>query len=34
MKVTYQTYCGVDIHKLFLVATIFKTNSGVVLMHP
>ena len=28
MKVTYQTCCGVDVHKSFLVATIIKT-SGV-----
>ncbi|MDF2611137.1 MAG: Mobile element protein [Lachnospiraceae bacterium] len=29
MKVTYQTYCGVDVHKSFLVATIIKTSGGV-----
>ena len=29
MKVTYQTCCGVDVHKSFLVATIIKTTSGV-----
>jgi len=29
MKVTYQTCCGVDVHKTFLVATIIKTTSGV-----
>ncbi|SFR59648.1 IS110 family RNA-guided transposase [Anaeromicropila populeti] len=29
MKVIYQTCCGVDVHKLFLVATIIKTTSGV-----
>ena len=28
MKVVYQTCCGVDIHKSFLVATIIKTTSG------
>ena len=28
MKVTYQTCCGVDVHKSFLVATIIKTTSG------
>ena len=26
MKVVYQTCCGVDVHKSFLVATIIKTN--------
>uniref|UniRef100_I5AU72 Transposase n=1 Tax=Eubacterium cellulosolvens (strain ATCC 43171 / JCM 9499 / 6) TaxID=633697 RepID=I5AU72_EUBC6 len=31
MKVVYQTCCGVDVHKSFLVATIIKTTSGV---HP
>ncbi len=31
MKVAYQTCCGVDVHKSFLVATIIKTTSGV---HP
>ena len=29
MKVIYQTYCGVDVHKSFLVATIIKTISRV-----
>lgn len=29
MKVTYQTCCGVDVHKTFLVATIIKTTGGV-----
>jgi len=29
MKVVYQTCCGVDVHKAFLVATIIKTTSGV-----
>ena len=29
MKVTYQTCCGVDVHKSFLVATIIKTTGGV-----
>ena len=29
MKVTYQTCCGVDVHKSFLVATIVKTTGGV-----
>lgn len=29
MKVVYQTCCGVDAHKSFLVATIIKTSSGV-----
>lgn len=29
MKVTYQTCCGVDVHKSFLVATIIKTSGGV-----
>ena len=28
MKVTYQTGCGVDVHKSFLVATIIKTTNG------
>ena len=28
-KVVYQTCCGVDVHKSFLVATIIKTTSGV-----
>ena len=31
VKVVYQTCCGVDVHKSFLVATIIKTTSGV---HP
>ena len=30
MKVTFQTCCGVDVHKSFLVATIIKTTSGVL----
>ena len=29
MKVTFQTCCGVDVHKSFLVATIIKTTSEV-----
>ena len=29
MKVVYQTCCGVDVHKSFLVATIINTTSGV-----
>lgn len=29
MKVVYQTCCGVDVHKSFLVATIIKTSFGV-----
>ena len=29
MKVVYQTYCVVDVHKTFLVATIIKTTNGV-----
>lgn len=29
MKVTYQTCCGVDVHKSFLVATIVKTTGNV-----
>ena len=29
MKVTYQSCCGVDIHKSFLVATIVKTTGGI-----
>jgi len=29
MQVVYQTCCGVDVHKSFLVATIIKTTSGV-----
>ena len=29
MKVTFQTCCGVDVHKSFLVATIIKTSSGI-----
>ena len=29
MKVTYQTCCGVDVHKSFLVATIIKTTTGI-----
>ena len=28
MKVTFQTCCGVDVHKSFLVATIIKTTGG------
>lgn len=29
MKVTYQTCCGVDVQKSFLVATIIKTTDGI-----
>ena len=29
MRVTYQTCCGVDVHKSFLVATIVKTSGGI-----
>lgn len=29
MKVVYQTCCGVDVHKAFLVATIIKTTGGI-----
>ena len=29
MKVTYQSCCGVDVHKSFLVATIVKTTGGI-----
>ena len=29
MKVTFQTCCGVDVHKSFLVATIIQTSSGI-----
>ena len=29
MKVTYQTCCGVDVHKSFLVATIIKTSGRI-----
>ena len=29
MKVTYQTCCGVDVNKSFLVATIIKTTGGI-----
>ena len=29
MKVTYQTCCGVDVHKSFLVATIIKTTGSI-----
>ena len=29
MKVIYQTCCGIDVHKSFLVATIIKTTSGL-----
>lgn len=29
MKVVYQTCCGVDVHKSFLIATIIKTTFGV-----
>ena len=29
MKVVYQTCCGVDVHKTFLVATIIKTTDGI-----
>ncbi len=33
MKVTYQTCCGVDVHKSFLVATIVKTTGGIELSY-
>ena len=33
MKVVYQTCCGVDVHKSFLVATIIKTTSGLELSY-
>ena len=29
MKITFQTCCGVDVHKSFLVATIIKTSSSI-----
>ena len=29
MKVVYQTCCGVDVHKSFLVATLIKTTSAI-----
>lgn len=29
IKITYQTCCGVDVHKSFLVATIIKTTGGI-----
>ncbi len=29
MKVVYQTCCGIDVHKSFLVATIIKTTSSM-----
>ena len=29
MKVTYQTCCGVDVHKSFLIATIIKTTGSI-----
>lgn len=29
MKVTFQTCCGVDVHKSFLVATIINTTGGI-----
>ena len=29
MKVVFQTCCGVDVHKSFLVATIIKTTNGI-----
>ena len=29
MKVVFQTCCGVDVHKSFLVATIIKTTGGI-----
>lgn len=29
MKVVYNTCCGVDVHKKFLVATIIKTTDGI-----
>lgn len=34
MKVVYQTCCGVDVHKSFLVATIIKTTSGIEPLYP
>ena len=33
MKVVYQTCCGVDVHKSFLIATIIKTTSGLELSY-
>ena len=33
MKVTYQTCCGVDVHKSFLVATIVKTTGGIAVSY-
>ena len=33
MKVTYQTCCGVDVHKSFLVATTVKTTGGIEPSH-
>lgn len=29
MRVVYNTCCGVDVHKKFLVATIIKTTDGI-----
>ncbi len=29
MKVTFQTCCGVDVHKSFLAATVIKTTGGI-----
>ncbi len=29
MKIVYNTCCGIDVHKKFLVATIIKTTDGV-----
>ena len=29
MKIVYQTCCGIDVHKSFLVATIIKTTGGI-----
>ena len=34
MKAVYQTCCGVDVHKSFLVATIIKTTSGIEPLYP
>ena len=33
MKVTYQTCCGVDVHKSFLVATIVKPLVALSLLY-
>lgn len=34
MKVVYQNYCDVDVHKFFLVAIIIKTTSVVQPSYP